>query len=173
MVKTIGKWVKRIFNELYIVIILHLFCNLLLISLLRFVNYKREAMVFYSQLLLVVISNTLIFLNYKNIWAPIEIATFSVMTVWISILMLEIWAMTNDGYTIALFLLIYNNKLSKSNMDIIDNMIQNTKKNDRINSLVKLKLLKLGSTGNQVTSTGFIVLKIIAAIKTIFVLGKD
>ena len=87
--------------------------------------------------------------------------------------MLEIWAMTNDGYTIALFLLIYNNKLSKSNMDIIDNMIQNTKKNDRINSLVKLKLLKLGSTGNQVTSTGFIVLKIIAAIKTIFVLGKD
>ena len=95
------------------------------------------------------------------------------MTFWTSILVLEIWAMTNDGYTIALYLLIYNDKLSKTNMRSVDNLIQNKKKKERLESLVKLKLLKLSSTGNQVTPLGLAVLKMLAFIKIIFVLKSN
>jgi hypothetical protein len=95
------------------------------------------------------------------------------MTFWTSILVLEIWAMTNDGYTIALYLLIYNDKLSKTNMRSVDNLIQNKKKKERLDSLVKLKLLKLSSTGNQVTPLGLVVLKMLAFIKIVFVLKSN
>ena len=95
------------------------------------------------------------------------------MTFWTSILVLEIWAMTDDGYTLALYLLIYNNKLSKTNMRSVDNLIQNKKKKERLDSLVKLKLLKLSSTGNKVTPLGLVVLKILAFIKIIFVLKSN
>ena len=156
-----------------IAIIFYLLCNLLLISVLRAFKYKREIAVFYSQLLFVVLSNIFVFINYKNVWTTLEIFTFTIMTFWTSILVLEIWAMTNDGYTIALYLLIYNDKLSKTNMRSVDNLIQNKKKKERLDSLVKLKLLKLSSTGNQVTPLGLAVLKMLAFIKIIFVLKSN
>ena len=156
-----------------IAIILYLLCNLMLISVLRAFNYKREIAVFYSQLLFVILSNIFVFIIYKNVWTTLEIFTFTIMTFWTSIIVLEIWAMTNDGYTIALYLLIYNDKLSKTNMRSVDNLIQNKKKKERLESLVKLKLLKLSSTGNQVTPLGLAVLKMLAFIKIIFVLKSN
>ena len=156
-----------------IAIIFYLLCNLLLISVLRAFKYKREIAVFYSQLLFVILSNIFVFINYKNVWTTLEIFTFTIMTFWTSILVLEIWAMTNDGYTIALYLLIYNDKLSKTNMRSVDNLIQNKKKKERLDSLVKLKLLKLSSTGNQVTPLGLAVLKMLAFVKIIFVLKSN
>ena len=145
----------------------------MLISVLRAFNYKREIAVFYSQLLFVILSNIFVLINYKNVWTTLEILTFTIMTFWTSILVLEIWAMTDDGYTLALYLLIYNNKLSKTNMRSVDNLIQNKKKKERLDSLVKLKLLKLSSTGNKVTPLGLVVLKILAFIKIIFVLKSN
>jgi hypothetical protein len=58
-------------------------------------------------------------------------------------------------------------------MRSVDNLIQNKKKKERLDSLVKLKLLKLSSTGNQVTPLGLVVLKMLAFIKIVFVLKSN
>lgn len=137
--------------------------NFIILLLLRFVASNREKIVLLSQVSFFSLINIYIFFTQREKFNAIELLTISLFTFWFSIIVLEAWAITNDGYTTLILILIYEHKLSKLNMKEVDIIIQKQKNIARIESLKQLRLVNQNFT--HPTKRGIWVIRILTQLK--------
>lgn len=147
-----------------------LLINFVLLIFVRFLKLKREKILFLCQVMLFLLTNLYIYTNMSKTLKIIELLILSLITFSLSIVVLEVWALSNDGYTTLILLLIYHKKLSASNMAQIDEIIQKEKYFDRRLSLKKLKLVN--QECNQLTTYGAVTISIINIFRLLLLIRK-
>lgn len=145
--------------------LIYIILNIVGIILIRYIENKRERVVFITQVIIYIGSNLILYLNQKV--SLIDKINFTILTTWLSIVFLEIWAMSDDSYSLAVLLLI-NEKINlKKSYQEIDEIILSKKNTDRLNTILKLKLVENNSSNLKLTFLGNIVLSSINVLKKI------
>lgn len=142
-----------------------------LLVCIRYVKKNRELVVLNVQLMNCFLANGIVYLKVGKDMETVTLVAFSLFTFWISLFLLEVWAMTNDGYT-ALILVLLQKERNKCEFTRLGQIINERKSKDRIHSLFKLRMITINDSVINITNRGIIVLRVIKLMRKILFLKE-